>query len=245
MSTLMPTFADSLEAPANNEQAQPVFGKYPGVVLDNAALEDQPHRGDLLVEIPGILEEEPGGQGLQPLQAIAKPCFTNGFFFIPEIGTQVWIEFAAGEITQPIWVGIWYPNEKVPVTLDDENPTEFQKIIRTASGHLLQIDDTEGEEKIDLLHKSGTHVSISPEGHVTIEHAEGAIFEMKEEGMIAIECDDLNIRATVTIEGEVTITENTTIEGETTIKQKTTIEGDLEVGKGPKTTISANEITGG
>lgn len=234
MSTIVPIIVDGMESRNSNGQAERLYGKYPGIVLDNTAQEDQAHRGELLVEIHGILEEDSSGQGQRPLQAIAKPCFTNGFFFIPEIDTHIWIEFAAGEISQPIWTGVWYPNDKAPLSVDDESPSEFQKIIRTASGHLLQIDDTEGEEQIFLKHMSGTQLSIDPDGHVYIQHADGATkFEIKEEGMVNIECTDMKIQGTLEVDGEVTINE------------KTMIKGDLEVGDGTKTTISGNEIKGG
>ena len=158
------------------------YGKYPGVVLQNDAPNNNPEqeqdyakcRGELLVEIVGILEEVPttddNSSAIQQrsMQVFAKPCFGTGTFFVPEIGEKVWIEFLAGDPACPIWTGAWYPQDSFPKTSDQEGPTRFQKIIRTASGQVIQLDDTEGEEKIVILHKAGSTIDIDPDGKITI-----------------------------------------------------------------------------
>ena len=118
------------------------------VLVNNAPSADDTHRGRIMVEVPGILEETPAGDTERPVQMLAKPCFPAGFFFIPEAGQQVWVEFAAGDVNEPLWSGAWYPENQTPRTVADEAPTAKQKIIRTASGHVVQLDDTDGEEKV-------------------------------------------------------------------------------------------------
>jgi uncharacterized protein involved in type VI secretion and phage assembly len=66
------------------------FGKYRGVVTDNA---DPNLRGRIKVRVPAVLGDA---------QAWALPCVPYagdkvGFFFLPEPGTAVWVEFE-GEI---------------------------------------------------------------------------------------------------------------------------------------------------
>ena len=210
---------------------QKYYGKYPGLVLGNTVPEEEDdygdHRGELLVEIPGILEETPDGEGQQPIQVWAKPCFHSGHFYIPEEQTQVWVEFAAGDINSPLWTGVWYPQDAAPATTDDEAPTEFQKIIRTASGHVVQLDDTEDEQKIVIKHMQGSIIQIDKDGHITIEHTDGFKIELKADKTVEINCDKVQINADVSIDGNLEVT------------------GDVIVGQGPKTTISGNEITGG
>ncbi len=155
----------------SGSRAEKYYGKYPGVVRDNKPPAGQAHVGELLVEVSGILEEAPGGAGEQAMQVWARPCFMPGFFFIPEVGAQVWVEFAAGDINQPLWTGVWYPGGAVPQTADGKAPTEFQKIIRTAAGHVIQMDDTGGGEKLVIYHKSGSKIEIDYGGKITIEDA--------------------------------------------------------------------------
>jgi hypothetical protein len=196
-------------------EAEKYYGKYPGRVVNNEPPDGADHRGELLVKVPGILEEMPDGEGLQPIQVVAKPCFLPGVFFVPEAGAQVWVEFVAGDLGCPVWTGVWYPSRGSPQTVEGHSPTEYQKVIRTASGHVIQLDDSEGEEK------------------VVIQHTSGAVIEMKEDRTVAIRCDALTITADVTVDGTLHITGNTEIDA------------DLTVGAGPKTTISGNEIKGG
>jgi len=216
---------------ADGGEVEKYFGKYPGLVLSNTVPEDVSdygdHRGELQVEVPGILEETPDGEGRRPIQVRAKPCFHPGFFFIPEIGGQVWVEFVAGDINTPVWTGVWYPKDASPKTADDAAPDETRKVIRTASGHVVQIDDTEDEEQILIHHKQASFVKIDKDGHITIEHKDGMKIEIKADSAVEITSDSVTITADVTVDGNMTVT------------------GDVTVGQGPKTTISGNEITGG
>ncbi len=226
--------------------AEKYYGKYPGLVLDNAPPEDAAHRGELRVQVPGVLEETPGGAGQQPIEVVARPCFVPGFFFLPEAGAQVWVEFVAGDVNSPLWTGVWYPTDMTPLTVEgEEGPTEFQKVIRTASGHLIQLDDTEGEEKVVVQHALGTSVTIDKEGHVVLEHKDGMTIEVTADKAIAVTSDTVTLTADVTVDGTLSVTGDATIEGAASVTGDTTVEGDLTVGKGPTTTISGNEITGG
>lgn len=161
------TMLDLLENPAApNETVEKFYGKYPGVVSKNGppSTGNGDYSGEIWVEVPGILEENQdvnrSGSGEEqkkprqrPIQVLAKPCFPSGFFFIPEPGAQVWVEFVAGDLNCPIWTGVWYPPQgktpkRTPRTIAGKAPTKFQKLIRTASGHVIQLDDTKDKEAL-------------------------------------------------------------------------------------------------
>jgi len=200
------------------------YGKYPGVVLSNDSPQDDPHRGELLVEVHGILEETPDGKSQRPIQVRAKPCFPPGFFFIPEVEDNVWVEFGAGDINNPIWTGVWYPKGKTPDTMYAEAPTKFQKVIRTASGHVIQMDDSDEHEKLIIRDdKNDNTITLDVNG-ITVECANKTI---------SITCKNMKIQGDVDIEGKVHITGDADVDN------------ILTVGTGPKTTIKSNEITGG
>ncbi len=127
------------------------YGKYAAVVLKNDPPKKGDHRGELLVEIEGLLEEQPSdatGQTPRKIQVLAKPCFPAGFFFLPEPQAHVWVEFAAGEIDEPIWSGVWYADKEPPQTPDGKAPTKDQRVLRTKFGHVVLLDDTSGKEKV-------------------------------------------------------------------------------------------------
>jgi hypothetical protein len=45
----------------------------------------------------------------------------------------------------------------------------YNKVFRTESGHLIEIDDTVAKERIHIMHKSGTYVEIDQSGQVVIK----------------------------------------------------------------------------
>lgn len=166
-----------LEAQDQRNEAQTHFGKYPGLVLNNSVPDDVSdygaHRGELLVQVSGILEESPGGAGQRPVEVWAKPSFISGFFFVPEIGSQVWVEFVAGDISAPIWTGVWYPKDAAPDRVEGEKPTEFQKVIRTASGHVMELDDD--GSKILILDANGNQFTVDEDGITIVDKTDNEI----------------------------------------------------------------------
>jgi hypothetical protein len=45
----------------------------------------------------------------------------------------------------------------------------YNKVLRTESGHLIEVDDTVSKERIHIMHKSGTYVEIDQSGQVVIK----------------------------------------------------------------------------
>jgi len=120
------------------------FGKYSGVVKDNR---DADQLGVVLVSVPTVFPEE----DVVP----ARAALPYGMFFVPENETHVWVEFEGGDTSSPLWTGVqhvpgsWAPEAaKSPPTV---------RALRTASGHLLVFDDTEGSESILLTDGKNAH----------------------------------------------------------------------------------------
>jgi hypothetical protein len=137
------------------------YGKYSGIVTD---VEDDLKQGRVEVKVPGMFGEE--------MKVWARPCLPFGHFFIPDVGAHVWIEFEAGDPQHPIWVGVWYPAGTVPPEADISPPEN--RVIKTPSGHTIQIMDKAGEEKIVVKHKSNSFVSVDDKGSVLISNQKGS-----------------------------------------------------------------------
>jgi hypothetical protein len=202
------------------------YGKYPAIVMDEEPQAVALARGELLVQVPGILEETENGNGQQPIEVLARPSFPPGFYFLPEAGERIWVEFAAGDINTPLWTGVWYPDDMAPQTADAAAPARTQKIIRTQGGHVVQLDDGE-DEKIVVHHKADSRLTIDKDGHILLEHTDGIKIEIAADHTITITADTIKLDGAVHITGA------------------TQIDGALTVGTGPSTTIDKNEITGG
>lgn len=84
------------------------FGKYRGKVVNNV---DPMMLGRVQVSVPAVL-----GSGLL---SWAMPCVPYagpgvGFFAIPPIGANLWVEFEAGDPDYPIWAGCFWGLGEVP-----------------------------------------------------------------------------------------------------------------------------------
>lgn len=158
---------DETVARIARQQQRRYYGKYRGFVADN---EDPEQRGRLRLKIPSVLGGEISGWALPclPFGGLAK----QGLFFVPEVDAQVWVEFEEGNLDFPIWTGVfWQAQGDAPEEGAKSPPTT--RVIRTPSGHVLQFDDTEGEEQVRLHHPKDAEFLVDPDGTVSLTDASG------------------------------------------------------------------------
>lgn len=144
------------------------YGKYRGIVIDN---NDPENLGRLKVMVPSVL-------GNDVVTGWAIPCLPyggaadQGFFFIPEVNAGVWVEFEAGDLEYPIWVGTFWSKPggatELPKPADSQSPPT-SKIIKTKKGHTIELADKDGDEGIKLLHSKGAIIEFSSNGDIKIE----------------------------------------------------------------------------
>ena len=49
----------------------------------------------------------------------------------------------------------------------------YNHVTETESGHIIEVDDTDGNERIHVFHKSGTFIEMQPNGDVVTQHKNG------------------------------------------------------------------------
>lgn len=143
------------------------FGKYRGVVVDNA---DPEKLGRLKVRVPSVL-------GQEVVTGWALPCvpyggdMNQGFLFIPEAGAGVWVEFEEGDLEFPIWVGAYWskpggdselpkPNGADGTEEDDVQDPVTRKIIKTKKGHSIELEDADGSEVLIIKFYDGDKKNV-------------------------------------------------------------------------------------
>ncbi|MDD3581446.1 MAG: phage baseplate assembly protein V [Desulfobacca sp.] len=143
------------------------FGKYRGFVTDN---DDPEQRGRVRLNVPAVLGEAESGWALPclPFGGLAD----QGFFTVPEIGAQVWVEFEAGNLNAPIWTGTFWQSAGDPPAEAAQSPPTT-RVFKTPAGHILQFDDKAGEEQFRLSHPSGTETTVDAVGTVVIADCQG------------------------------------------------------------------------
>src|SRR6476659_7140673 len=83
---------------------QHYYGKYRGIVVDNA---DPRKSGRLQLLVPSVLGETTTGWAA-PVLAFGGTA-DIGLFCIPEVDAAVWVEFEEGRIDLPLWTGTQWP----------------------------------------------------------------------------------------------------------------------------------------
>jgi hypothetical protein len=135
------------------------YGKYRAIVVENA---DPENRGRLQLSIPSVL-------GSDVVSPWALPCAPyggaddQGFFFIPEKDAAVWVEFEAGMLDYPIWVGTYWSKpggaSEVPRPGDSQSPPT-RKIIRTVKGHSIEMEDKDSDEVFIITYNDGSKTNV-------------------------------------------------------------------------------------
>jgi hypothetical protein len=129
------------------------FGKYTGIVEDN---HDEQNLGQLKVSVPAISDD--------PLLNV-RPALPYGFFFVPENNAKVWVEFEGGELGLPIWTGVQYVAGEWAAEAEANPPQK--RVIKTASGHLIILDDQLDTQGIEI--RSKTRIVIRCLGTIEIQ----------------------------------------------------------------------------
>ncbi len=101
------------------------LGKYRGLVVENI---DPEFLGRILIEVPSV----PSGLTNWAMPCVPYAGFQVGFYAIPPIGANVWVEFEGGDPSYPIWVGCFWATGEVPLEATAETKifkTEFNTFI--------------------------------------------------------------------------------------------------------------------
>jgi uncharacterized protein involved in type VI secretion and phage assembly len=161
------------------------YGKHRATVVDNA---DPENLGRLKLQIPHVLGED-------VVSGWATPCVPyggapdQGFFFIPEVGASVWVEFEMGNLEFPIWVGTFWgkpggdaeppkPNDADGTEQSDVQSPPTRKIIKTLKGHTIQIEDADDEDLILIFEKTNGNIIALDKNGIKLTDKTGNVIEM-------------------------------------------------------------------
>ncbi len=195
----------------------------------------------------------------------------KGFHFIPEIDEEVMIGFEGGNAERPYVMGALYTGVNKPDSWQTD--ANNVKAIRTRSGHTIELNDTEGEEKIKIFDNEGSIIEFDTQAksltlqsaetininakNITIEaseninlHAQGNIVNAAKKDLTLQSQGKTNIQA----QGDAALSSKANINVKATNKTaissaQTLVSGDTSAEvSSPKTAIKGDgltEVTGG
>jgi uncharacterized protein involved in type VI secretion and phage assembly len=155
------------------------YGKYRGTVSDN---NDPRKQGRLKAKVPEILGDVDSGWAL--------PCAPysgdkTGIYSVPAVGAGVWVEFEAGDVSRPIWVGCWWGNDKLPTDEGGTAATPDVKIVRSEQGLLLAFHDD--SQVIALSDSDGNNILKIEvqQGNVTLKASTKVVIDAPQIEVVA------------------------------------------------------------
>jgi len=162
---------DTALGAALDRQTDRYYGKYRGLVVDN---QDPMKRGRLKATVDEVLKDVP--------TPWATPCTpyagtAAGLYAVPPQGAGVWIEFEAGDVSRPVWVGCWWATGEAPLSETGAPPDPMRKILRSDLGLVVSLDDN--EQTVTLSDGTGSNL-------VSIKVLAGSI-EIRALGRVVLE----------------------------------------------------------
>ncbi len=181
-----------------------IYGVVVGIVTNN---KDPDSLGRVKVKITRISGEDESNWARVISFMAGKE---RGAFYLPEVDDEVLVAFEYGDINLPYVIGsLWNGKDRPPLTNDDGKNN--LRVIKSRSGHIIRLDDTEGQEKIEIVDKTEKNIVVidskenkisiksekdieisAPNGKVTIGAKE---IEIKSSGSTKIEAKEIEAKA--------------------------------------------------
>jgi uncharacterized protein involved in type VI secretion and phage assembly len=137
-------------------------------------LNDPDNLGRVKIKFPWLPQAE--GQDIESNWArVAMPMAGNnrGFFFMPEVNDEVLVAFEQGDLQHPYIIGALWNGKDAPPELSQalSNGVVKQRLIKSKSGHIITLDESDDKPKISIVDKTGSNKIIidSQNNTITIE----------------------------------------------------------------------------
>ncbi|HUA45467.1 MAG TPA: phage baseplate assembly protein V [Solirubrobacteraceae bacterium] len=194
------------------EPRRVIAGLLTGVVTSN----DDPQRlGRVQVHLPSI-----GDDIVTPWARIAAPMAgkQRGFYTLPEVGDEVLVGFEHGNPEFPYVLGaLWNANATPPET--NQPSSNDHRSWTSRSGHVIRLDDTNGQERIQIIDKSTNNSVVISTSDNTIQiSAQGDITIASSGGKVTIKATNVEITASESMKLDAGSNVEVSASGQTTIK---------------------------
>jgi uncharacterized protein involved in type VI secretion and phage assembly len=118
----------------------------------------------------------------------------RGTWFLPEVDDEVLIAFDQGSLDYPYVLGaLWNGKDKPPESNSDGKNNH--RTIKSRSGHIIRMDDTDGSEKLEIIDKSGNNKIVidSSQNSITIES--GGDIKLTAKGKVTLSGNGVEIQS--------------------------------------------------
>lgn len=203
----------SLVGPPHGEDR--FYGVVVGIVTNN---QDPDGLGRVKVRFPWLSDEDEShwARVLTPMAGNNR-----GLYLLPEVDDEVLVAFQHGDIRFPYVLGaLWNGKDKPPA--DNADGKNNLRTLKSRSGHIIRLDDSDGAEKIEIIDKSTKNsividtaantITIAADADITIKASSGKLtlegkgIAIKSQAEVTIEASqnlDLKANSQLNIKGSV------------------------------------------
>lgn len=192
-----------------------IYGVVVGIVTNN---KDPDSLGRVKVKIPRISGDDESNWARVISFMAGKE---RGAFYLPEVDDEVLVAFEYGDINIPYIIGsLWNGKDKPPLTNSD-GKNNF-RIIKSRSGHIIRLDDTDGKEKIEIVDKTEKNMIVidSKENKISII-SEKDIEISAPKGKVTIDAKDIEAKLSASAKIEASSSMDLKASGTMTVKGAT------------------------
>lgn len=136
-----------------------------GIVVDN---DDPQGLGRVRVRYPW---RESGDESHWARIATPMAGDDTGTYFVPEVDDEVLLAFDDGDIDHPYVIGSLWNGEQRPPE-DNASGKNDVRTIKSESGHEVRLDDSSGEEKVEIVSGDGHGITLDDTGGSETVHIE-------------------------------------------------------------------------
>jgi uncharacterized protein involved in type VI secretion and phage assembly len=180
--------------------AKKLIGIYLAIVAANTEQgEDSRYRVKL--RFPWIQSDSSEGTHWARI-AVPMAGAGRGTYFLPDVGTQVFVVFEHGHITRPIVIGAMQIGNGQPPERNTDGKNSIQ-VIKSRNGHRLIFDDTVGAERVILCDSTRRNKIVldSATDTVTVQSIDGDIEIRAPSGAVRLHGKNVHVTTTGKIQG--------------------------------------------
>jgi uncharacterized protein involved in type VI secretion and phage assembly len=143
----------------------------------------------------------------------------RGMYLLPEVDDEVLVVFEHGDINYPYIIGALWNGKDTPPENNDDGKNN-KRTIKSRSGHIIRLDDSDGSEKIEIIDKAGKNsitistadnsITITADADINIKSNSGKIklsgngIEIESQADVKVQANanlELNASAQATLKG--------------------------------------------
>jgi uncharacterized protein involved in type VI secretion and phage assembly len=203
------SLSEMLLETARERNSDKIYGVVTALVTNN---KDPESLGRVKVKYPWLSETDESSWA-----RVASPMAgkERGLYFLPEVNDEVLVAFEQGDWRFPYVLGALWNGQDAPPMKNDDGKNDV-RVIKSRSGHMVRLTDTDGKEMIEIIDKTGKNklvfdtakntITLIADKDITLSATQGTIkleaqkIEIKSSADTGIEAGaGMNVKATGTM----------------------------------------------